>query len=89
MSELSSSSYGSFRTDGETDVTQRVKEGVKVAKEKGFKLGRAEANKNKIAYALELNDKGEHISKGTVDITGISRATLYRKIKEREQEKVI
>lgn len=65
-------------------ITQRVKEGVKVAKEKGVKFGRPTANKNKVAYALELYNKGEHTSKQIADITGISRATLFRKIREQE-----
>ncbi|MGG0186962.1 recombinase family protein [Bacillus rhizoplanae] len=63
-------------------ITQRVKEGVKVAQAKGVKFGRPKANKNKVAYALELYNVGEHTVKEITDITGVSKATLYRKIKE-------
>jgi DNA invertase Pin-like site-specific DNA recombinase len=63
-------------------ITQRVKEGVRVAQAKGVKFGRPLANKNKVAYALELYNTGEHTAKEIVDITGISKATLYRKLKE-------
>jgi len=65
-------------------ITQRVREGVKVAKDKGVKFGRPTANRNKVAYAIELYRKGEHTVKEITDITGISKATLYRRIKEQE-----
>jgi DNA invertase Pin-like site-specific DNA recombinase len=63
-------------------ITQRVKEGVKVAMAKGVKFGRPTANKNKVVYAIELYRTGEHTTKEICDITGISKATLYRKLKE-------
>lgn len=66
-------------------ITKRVQEGVDVAKRKGVKLGRPTANKNKVAYALELYDAGCHTINQIVDITGISRATLFRKVKAREE----
>lgn len=62
---------------------KRVKEGVKVAQEKGTAFGRPTANKNKVSFALELYDKGEHTTKQIADISGISRRTLYNKLKER------
>lgn len=65
-------------------ITQRVKEGVNVAKKKGVKFGRPTANKNKVDYALELYHAGKHTAKEIADITGISKATLYRKVKEQE-----
>jgi len=63
-------------------ITQRVREGVKVAQEKGVKFGRPTANKNKVAYAIELYNAGNHTTKEISDITGVSKATLYRKLKE-------
>lgn len=66
-------------------ITKRVQEGVDVAKRKGVKLGRPTANRNKVAYALELYDAGKHTVNEIVDITGISRATLFRKVKAREE----
>lgn len=65
-------------------ITQRVQEGVNVAKAKGVRLGRPKANSNKVAHALELYDAGQHTVKQIVDITGVSKATIFRKIKERE-----
>ncbi|MEH7117201.1 recombinase family protein [Neobacillus vireti] len=66
-------------------ITQRVQEGVRVAKAKGTRLGRPKANQNKVNLALELYAKGEHTVKQIVDITGVSKATLYRKIAELEE----
>ena len=63
-------------------IQQRVREGVKVAKSKGVQFGRPTANKNKVNYALELYHKGEHTIKEITDITGVSKATIYRKLKE-------
>lgn len=64
-------------------ITQRVKEGVKVAKDKGVKFGRPTANKNKVDYAIEMYQEGKHTGKQLADITGVSKATLYRRLKER------
>lgn len=63
-------------------IQQRVREGVKVAQEKGVKFGRPTANKNKVTYAIELYHTGKHTSKEIADITGVSKATLFRKLKE-------
>ncbi|MFN7251491.1 MAG: recombinase family protein [Anaerobacillus sp.] len=64
-------------------ITQRVKEGVKVAQEKGVKFGRPTKSCTKVGYALELYDAGKHTAKQIADITGVSKATIYRKLKER------
>ncbi len=66
-------------------IVGRVREGVKIAMTKGVEFGRPKANKNKVAHALELYDGGCHTSKEIADITGISRKTLYNKLREREQ----
>lgn len=63
-------------------IKKRVQEGVKVAQSKGVKFGRPTANKNKVAYALELHKAGKHTVREIVDITGVSKATIYRKLKE-------
>ncbi|KIL20594.1 MULTISPECIES: recombinase family protein [Bacillus] len=63
-------------------IQQRIKEGVKVAQEKGVKFGRPTANRNKVVYALELYHSGRHTTREIADITGVSKATLYRKLKE-------
>lgn len=63
-------------------ITQRVREGVKIAQQKGVKFGRPKKSPTKVAYALELYNKGKHTVKEIADITGVSKATFYRKIKE-------
>lgn len=68
-------------------ITQRVKEGVSTAKAKGKKLGRPKAKSSKVELALELYYADKHTSKEICEITGISKATLFRKVKEKEQEK--
>jgi DNA invertase Pin-like site-specific DNA recombinase len=67
-------------------ITQRVQEGIAVAKAKGTRLGRPKKNQNKVDHAIELYIAGEHTVKQIVDITGVSKATLFRKIKEREAQ---
>jgi|GEM_PF-5451204 len=64
-------------------ITQRVKEGVKVAQAKGVKFGRPKVKASKVEYALELYETGQYTVKEITDITGVSKATLYRKIKEK------
>lgn len=62
-------------------ITQRVREGVAVAKSKGTKFGRPTANSTKVAHAIELYNAGNHTVKEIEKIVGISRSTIYRKIK--------
>lgn len=61
---------------------QRVKEGMAVAMRKGANVGRPKVNAKKMEHALELYKKGEHSIKEIVEITGVSKATLFRKVKE-------
>lgn len=82
MSEFLLTVMGALAQMERQMITQRVKEGVKVARAKGVKFGRPTANKNKVDYAIELYEAGEHPVRKICDITGISKATLYRKIKE-------
>ncbi|WP_079709897.1 recombinase family protein [Paraliobacillus ryukyuensis] len=65
-------------------INKRVNEGIAVAKQKGVRFGRPTKNKNKVNHALELYHAGEHTTKEIADITGVSKATLYRKLKEQE-----
>jgi DNA invertase Pin-like site-specific DNA recombinase len=82
MSEFLLTVMGALGQMERAMITQRVKEGVKIAKEKGVKFGRPKANKNKVAYAIELYHAGKHTTKEITDITGVSKATIYRKLKE-------
>lgn len=62
-------------------IVKRVNEGLAVAKKNGVKLGRPKANTNKTDYAIQLYQQGEHTGNQIADICGISRATLYNKLK--------
>lgn len=64
----------------------RVKEGIEVAKKKGVKFGRPKVNRDKVAHAIELYDTRKYTVKEIEKITDISRATIYRRIKERKDK---
>lgn len=81
MSDFLLTVMGALAEMERKQIHQRVKEGVAVAQSKGVQFGRPRANSNKVAHALELYSKGEHTVKQISDITGISRATIYRKLK--------
>ncbi|WP_035435597.1 recombinase family protein [Bacillus sp. UNC322MFChir4.1] len=69
---------------------ERTMEGVALAKERGAYKGRVKkyTSKNpKVAHALELYDNREtngYSANQIAEITGMSRATLYRSIRERD-----
>lgn len=84
MSDFLLTVMGALAEVERKNIVKRVNEGLAVAKSKGVQLGRPKANSNKVMYALELYDKGEHTAKQIAEITGISRKTLYNKLKERE-----
>ena len=63
----------------------RQAEGIAIAKEKGKYRGSPRKIKpSKIDFAIDLYRKGDHTVKEIIDITGISRATFYRRLKEVE-----
>lgn len=82
MSEFLLTVMGALAQMERAMITKRVQEGVKVAQEKGVKFGRPTANKNKVNYAIELYQAGTHTGQEIADITGISRKTLYNKLRE-------
>ncbi|WP_407708541.1 recombinase family protein [Bacillus altitudinis] len=84
MSEFLLTVMGALGQMERAMTIQRVKEGVQVAKEKGVKFGRPKANKTKVNYALELYYSGALTVREITDITGVSKATLYRKVRELE-----
>jgi DNA invertase Pin-like site-specific DNA recombinase len=68
---------------------EKQMKGIEVAKEKGVYKGRpvkfGERNP-KMKHALELVEKEEHTLNEICKITGISRTTLYRRLKELEEK---
>ena len=67
-------------------IVQRTSEGLKAARARGRKGGRPEVNPKKLETALALYRSQEFSIKQIVEQTGISQATLYRKIKELDTE---
>lgn len=59
-------------------IVERTKEGLKSARARGRKGGRPRVENKGITKAINLYNTEEYSVKEIVDMTGISRATLYR-----------
>lgn len=69
----------------ERDITvQRTQEGLKAARARGRKGGRPKANSQAVERAVRLYDSQTQSIKEITEMTGISSATLYRAIRERQ-----
>lgn len=67
----------------ERDLTvQRTKEGLESARARGRSGGRPEADSKAVEKAVKLYNAQTHSIKEICAITGISQATLYRKLKK-------
>ncbi|MFC3798110.1 helix-turn-helix domain-containing protein [Cohnella sp. GCM10012308] len=53
---------------------------------RGRKGGRPISNQKKVEQALKLYDAQGHTAKEIEELTGISRASLYRAIKRRSEQ---
>nr|WP_255724627.1 recombinase family protein [Shimazuella soli] len=65
-------------------IAERTKEGIIAARQRGKNPGRPPVDPEKIKYALYLVDQGSTITEAA-EKAGISRMTLYRRVKD-EQE---
>lgn len=70
-------------------INKRVNEGITIAKQKGVKFGRPTKSRTKVAHAIELYHAGKHTTNEIAEITGVSKATLYRKLKEQAKQEQI
>lgn len=59
-------------------IVERTKEGLKSARARGRKGGRPKVNKKIIERALKIYNSREYSVKEITEMTGVSRATLYR-----------
>jgi DNA invertase Pin-like site-specific DNA recombinase len=62
-------------------LSERTKEGLAFAKEKGRIGGRPKKNSKDIEMAVKLYEGKEHTVKEIEELTGVSKATLYRYLK--------
>lgn len=71
----------------ERDLTrQRTRQGLEVARARGRKGGRPKSDSDKVSTALKMYDSRLHTIDEITKVTGISRATLYRAIRDRKKE---
>jgi DNA invertase Pin-like site-specific DNA recombinase len=61
-------------------ISERTKAGLNAARARGRKGGRPEADKKKVQLALKMYRSTEYSISQIVQATGISQATLYRKL---------
>lgn len=59
-------------------IVERTKEGLASARARGRKGGRPKVKQKKIENAIKLYNTKEYSMKDIVDLTGVSRATIYR-----------
>lgn len=62
-------------------ISTRSKEGIEAAKEKGIIVGRPKKADNKVELAIRLKNEGMTVRE-VEELTGVSRATIYRRLKE-------
>lgn len=62
-------------------IVERTKEGLKSARARGRKGGRPRVNKRDIERGVKLYESQDYSVKEITDMTGISKATLYRYLK--------
>lgn len=62
-------------------IVERTKEGLKSARTRGRKGGRPRLKSNKVEQAIKLYESKEYSINEIKDMTGVSKASLYRYLK--------
>lgn len=65
-------------------ISQRTKEGLSSARARGYKGGRSPTSKKDIDLALKMYDSKEYSIAEITKATKISKTSLYRYIKKRQ-----
>ena len=68
-------------------IRERTMAGLEAARARGRRGGRPPADHKKLKQALTLYDSQEHTITEITELTGISRATLYRELKKLKVQK--
>lgn len=69
-------------------IVERTNAGLQAARARGRNGGRPKADRKKVAQALTLYDSKDYTITEIIDMTGVTKATLYRSLKEREANTV-
>lgn len=69
-------------------IVERTKEGLQSARARGRKGGRPRVKQKDIDYAIKLYDTKIHSLAEIEEMSGISKATLYRYLQERKKQSV-
>lgn len=64
-------------------ISERTKAGLEAARARGRKGGRKATSKSKVEQALTLYDSKKYTVPEITEMTGVSKTTLYKYIKER------
>jgi len=70
-------------------LLERTSEGRKMAVKRGVVMGRPKKNTDRLLYALELYHKKEMSIRKICEVTGVSKATLYRRLEESQIEQAV
>lgn len=76
------SAFAQFERD---IIAERTKEGLKSARARGKVGGRKKKDSSKVETALTLYDSQRYSVSEIENMTGVSKATLYRRLKDRKQ----
>jgi DNA invertase Pin-like site-specific DNA recombinase len=68
-------------------IVERTKAGLAAARARGRNGGRPKTDPKKIEKALKLYDGGNHTVSEITELTGVTKPTLYRALRERERMK--
>ncbi|MBT2723987.1 helix-turn-helix domain-containing protein [Bacillus sp. ISL-46] len=67
-------------------IVERTKAGLESARARGRKGGTLKADNKKVEKAIKLYNSKQYTVKEIEEMTGVSKATLYRSIRQENQE---
>ena len=70
-------------------ITSRIQEGVKAAQARGVKFGRPRGNSKEVQKAVQLYLKGGKSMREVESITGVSRSSISKLVRQMKEDGVI